>query len=56
MTVSKDDEQDFLLLGLSFGGFLAQELSRIKKPKKQLLFSTIKPNLERSFMDRGVQY
>lgn len=53
MMLSTDDEEDFLLLGLSFGGILAQELSRIKKPKNQLLFSIIKSNLERSFMDMG---
>lgn len=38
--------EDFLLMGLSFGGILAQEMNRFVNPKHTILLSTIKDRLE----------
>jgi pimeloyl-ACP methyl ester carboxylesterase len=42
-----DSSEDFILLGLSFGGIIAQEVAKIKPPTKLLLFSTIKSDQEK---------
>jgi|LauGreDrversion4_2_1035121.scaffolds.fasta_scaffold00377_4 hypothetical protein len=34
MAINIDDKENFLLMGLSFGGILFKELAKIKKPKK----------------------
>jgi len=41
MSQKIDDSKPFALLGLSFGGMLSVEISKIKKPKKLILLSTI---------------
>jgi pimeloyl-ACP methyl ester carboxylesterase len=51
-----DDSQEFILLGLSFGGLIAQEIARIKPPRKLLLFSTIKSDLEKPLWIRANRY
>jgi hypothetical protein len=38
--------EDFLLMGLSFGGILVQEMNRFVNPKHTILLSTIKDRLE----------
>ncbi|MCE2964119.1 MAG: alpha/beta fold hydrolase [Chitinophagales bacterium] len=42
-----DDKEEFILLGLSFGGMIAQEIARIKNPKKLLLFNTVRSHKEK---------
>lgn len=44
-----DDSKEFILLGLSFGGIIAQEIAKIKRPRKLILISTIKANSEKPF-------
>ncbi len=39
-------EPDFYLLGVSFGGILAQEIKKIKKPIKTIIVSSVKNNNE----------
>lgn len=56
MSFSIDDKEGFILLGLSFGGILAQEIARIKKPKKLLLFSTVKSDQEKPLWIRLNKY
>ena len=36
-----DETQDYLIMGLSFGGMLAQEFAKIKSPERLFLISTI---------------
>ncbi len=38
--------EDYHLLGVSFGGMVAQEFAKIQKPKKLILISTIRGNHE----------
>ncbi len=47
-----DTEEDFMLMGLSFGGVIAQEIAAIKKPKKLILISTIKSEKEAPLLFR----
>ena len=47
-----DAEQEFGLLGLSFGGIVAQEIAQIKRPKFLLLFNTIKAHNEKPYWMR----
>lgn len=47
-----DDTKEFGLLGLSFGGIMAQEIAKIKPPKFLLLFDTIKSDKEKPFWIR----
>jgi pimeloyl-ACP methyl ester carboxylesterase len=48
--------EDFVLLGLSFGGIVAQEVARIKKPKILLLFNTVKSDAEKPLWIRVNKY
>lgn len=36
-----DPEQDYNLLGVSFGGMIASEFAKIRKPKRMFFVSTI---------------
>jgi pimeloyl-ACP methyl ester carboxylesterase len=56
MAENIDKKEDFILLGLSFGGILAQEVARIKPPKKLLLFSTVKSDQEKPLWIRLNKY
>lgn len=47
MAENIDDKEEFILLGLSFGGIIAQEIARIKNPKKLLLVSTVRSHKEK---------
>jgi len=38
---SINDQEDFILIGLSFGGMIASEIARIKSPRKVILLSSI---------------
>jgi len=51
-----DDSEDFVLLGLSFGGIIAQEVAKIKQPRKLLLFSTVKSDMEKPLWIRLNKY
>jgi len=51
-----DAREEFILMGLSFGGILAQEIARIKKPQKLLLFSTVCSEREKPFWIRINKY
>lgn len=41
-----DTSEDFIILGLSFGGLVANEISKILKPKATILISTIEVKSE----------
>jgi pimeloyl-ACP methyl ester carboxylesterase len=49
MTVSIDVKEEFILFGMSFGGMMAQEMAKIKPPRKLILFNTIKDETEKPF-------
>lgn len=49
-------EQPFCLLGVSFGGMLCVELSKILSPKKVFLISTCKTKHELPWFIRGFKY
>lgn len=49
MADSIEQNEDFILFGLSFGGIIAQEISKIKPPQKLILFDTIKDENEKPF-------
>jgi pimeloyl-ACP methyl ester carboxylesterase len=51
-----DDSEDFVLLGLSFGGIIAQEVAKIKCPIKLLLFNTVKSEDEKPIWIRINRY
>src|SRR5262245_57363946 len=40
-------EEDLIFIGVSFGGIIAQEVSKIIPPKKIILISTIKTEMEK---------
>ncbi|MGV4461043.1 alpha/beta hydrolase [Ornithobacterium rhinotracheale] len=46
MAKNIDTSEDFALLGLSFGGIIAQEMNRFLSPKKTILISTVKNHSE----------
>lgn len=56
MAESIDSSEDFVLLGLSFGGIIAQEVAKIKSPTKLLLFDTVKSEDEKPFWIRMNRY
>lgn len=41
-----DPTEDFILMGLSFGGIIAQEINRFLEPQQNLLISTVKTRSE----------
>ena len=43
-------EEDFYLLGYSFGGIIAQEIHKIKPAKKIVILASIKSDSEKSFV------
>lgn len=49
MAETIDENEEFILTGLSFGGIIAQEIAKIKQPKKLILFNTIKSEKEIPF-------
>lgn len=51
-----DSSEDFILLGLSFGGIIAQEVAKIKSPTKLLLFDTVKSEDEKPIWIRINRY
>jgi len=51
-----DEREDFIILGLSFGGILAQEVAKIKHPRKLFLFNTIKSNSEKPLWIKANKY
>ena len=53
---SIDISQDFVLVGLSFGGIIAQEVAKIKPPKKLVLFDTVKSDAEKPLWIRANRY
>ncbi len=46
MSENINPKEDFILMGLSFGGIIAQEISQFLKPKKLILISTVKHQKE----------
>lgn len=46
MTEKINTDQDFILMGLSFGGIVAQEMNRFLNPKLNILISTVKSREE----------
>ena len=56
MAQSIDTSQDFVLLGLSFGGIIAQEVAKIKPPIKLVLFDTVKSNAEKPLWIQANKY
>ncbi|MEM8892387.1 MAG: alpha/beta hydrolase [Bacteroidota bacterium] len=44
-----EHEEDCILMGLSFGGVMAQEIARIRPVKKMILLSTMKSSAEKPF-------
>ena len=49
---SIDSSQDFILIGLSFGGLVAVEISKILKPKKVILISSVATKTELPYFYR----
>lgn len=49
ISINIDTTEDFIIMGLSFGGIMAQEIAKIKPPKKLILLSTIKNENEKPF-------
>lgn len=56
MAQSIDHSQEFVLLGLSFGGIIAQEVAKIISPIKLLLFNTVKSDDEKPLWIRINRY
>lgn len=53
MAESISHDEDFYLLGYSFGGILVQEIHKIKPAKKIVIMASIKSHLEKSFVMRA---
>jgi pimeloyl-ACP methyl ester carboxylesterase len=51
-----DVNEKFILMGLSLGGIIAQEIAKIKPPRKLILFSTIKSENEKPLWISMNQY
>ena len=49
-------DEEYYLMGLSFGGMLAQEFSKIRKPKKLFLISTIDNKNQLSSLFKAIGY
>ena len=49
------DKENFILLGVSLGGIVAQEIARVYPPKKLILISTVKSHHEIPFYLRLMQ-
>ncbi|OHX65426.1 hypothetical protein [Flammeovirga pacifica] len=49
-----DQDEEFILIGVSFGGLIAVEISKILKPKFTVLISTIEKSSELPFLYRLV--
>lgn len=50
------NKEDFMLVGVSLGGIMAQEIARIYKPKKIILISSVQSSKEIPFYFRGFRY
>lgn len=49
MSVNIDISKPFILIGLSFGGLIAQEIAKYSPPSKLILFNTIQSEDEKPF-------
>ncbi|WKS94327.1 alpha/beta hydrolase [Riemerella columbina] len=52
MASSIEENEDFALLGYSFGGFIVQEIHQIKPAKKVIILGSLKSDLEKSRLMR----
>lgn len=51
-----DTSQDFILVGVSLGGILAQEIASVYPPKKTIIISSVKSRSELPFWIRFFKY